>query len=600
MLVEAEKSALALTAWADRQALNLVALATGGCWGWSQNKAPLSDLDVCKGRQVTILFDANTATNANVQKARSALTLALQRMGCNVRIADMPLVDGVNGPDDLIAMELGDSLLAGVFNTARPAVVAEYSEDALAARFAEQYRDTVRYVAAWDRWFVWNDKRWAPDEIQTVPRLVQQMCEEVARRCPTGATANRVRSRSTRLAVQREASVDGRLAATADQWDTKPWLLNVPSGTLDLNTGQLRQARREDYLTKLASAAPERKRPTLWLEHLKFVTGGNRDLQAYLHRVCGYCLTGDVSEEVFFFLYGTGKNGKSVFVETIRDILGDYAQVTSMDTFTATHNPTHPTDLAKLRGARLATATETEEGHRWAEAKLKQLTGGDRITARFMHQNFFEYLPQFKLMISGNHKPKLRNVDEAMRRRIHLIPFEVTIPPDKRIRGFAKKLRAEWGAILQWAVEGCVVWQREGLKPPPAVIDATNGYLEAQDVLADWITERAVVDKNVRANPTELYRDFAGWAQERNQYIWPQKQFSQKLEEYGYLGQKSHGQRYIIGLGLRHQSAGGREGSVVPINHTRGELNKGVAREVIRQPRPLAPPDAVGHSRKFT
>lgn len=539
VLVEAEKSVLALTAWADRQALNLVALATGGCWGWSQNKAPLSDLDVCKGRQVIILLDANAATNANVQKARSALTLALQRMGCNLRIADMPQVDGVNGPDDLIAMELGDSLMTGVLNNARPAVVAEYSEDALAARFADQHRDMVRYVALWDRWFVWDGKRWASDETQTVPRLVQQMCEEVARTCPTDSTANRVRSRSTRVAVQKEASVDGRLAATTQQWDADPWLLNVPGGTLDLKVGRLREARREDYLTKLTSANPEHKRPTLWLQHLKLVSGGNRELQAYLKRWCGYLLTGDVSEEAFSFLYGMGRNGKSVFVETIRGILGEYAQVASMDTFTVAHNPTHPTDLAKLRGARLVTATETEEGHRWAEAKLKLLTGGDRVTARFLYKDFFEYTPQFKLMISGNHMPRLRNVDEAMRRRIHLIPFEVTIPPDKLIRGFARNLRVEWGAILGWALEGCLEWQVEGLKPPQAVVNATNDYLEGQDVLATWIDERAVEDKNARASPTQLYQDFKTWAEERNEYVWPQKQFSQKLEESGYSG-KSH------------------------------------------------------------
>ena len=253
----------------------------------------------------------------------------------------------------------------------------------------------------------------------------------------------------------------------------------------------------------------------------------------------------------------------------MRSILGDYAQVASMDTFTTTHNPTHPTDLAKLRGARLVTATETEEGHRWNEAKLKQITGGDRITARFMRQDFFEYTPQFKPMISGNHRPSLRNVDVAMRRRFQLVPFTVTIPQDKRIYGFADTLCIEWGGVLQWAVEGCLAWQRDGLQPPRAVTKATKNYLEDQDVLRTWLAEKTVDDKGARANPTELYRAYKGWAEASNEYVWSQKQFSQKLEERGYIGKKSHGSRYILGLRLKEHTGKGRKvevrKSVVPI-----------------------------------
>jgi putative DNA primase/helicase len=569
VLVEAEKSALALTPWAERQNRNLLPLAMGGCWGWSQDNAPMPDLEVCRRRRIYVLLDANAATSADVQKACTALTQALHRMGCEVLVADMPQIDGVNGPDDLLATESGDSSMTEALNNARRAMVAEYSDDALAARFAEQQRDNVRYVAPWDRWFVWDGKRWAPDDTQAVARLVQQMCEEAAAGCSSTGAANRVRSARTRSAVQQEASVQGRLAATVDQWDKNSWLLNTPDGTLDLQTGKLRAAAREDYCTKLTSAVPEQKQHKRWLAHLKFVTGGDRELQAYLQRMCGYCLTGVTREEVFFFLYGTGNNGKSVFVETMRSILGDYAQVASMDTFTTTHNPTHPTDLAKLRGARLVTATETEEGHRWNEAKLKQITGGDRITARFMRQDFFEYTPQFKPMISGNHRPSLRNVDVAMRRRFQLVPFTVTIPQDKRIYGFADTLCIEWGGVLQWAVEGCLAWQRDGLQPPRAVTKATKNYLEDQDVLRTWLAEKTVDDKGARANPTELYRAYKGWAEASNEYVWSQKQFSQKLEERGYIGKKSHGSRYILGLRLKEHTGKGRKvevrKSVVPI-----------------------------------
>jgi hypothetical protein len=228
-LVESEKAALAMTAYAERINAPFVAFATGGCWGWSENKAPLPDLEVCRGRQVTVLLDANAATNAQVKKARSALTQALLRMGCDVRIASLPQRDGVNGPDDLLATE-GDDALTAVLETARRADVAPHSDDALAERFYQQHGDDVRYVQAWREWRVWDGQHWAKDETQKVASLVQKMCEEAALECDSTGAANRVRSARTRAAVQQEASVQDRLAATVDQWDRDPWLLNTPGG----------------------------------------------------------------------------------------------------------------------------------------------------------------------------------------------------------------------------------------------------------------------------------------------------------------------------------------------------------------------------------
>ena len=180
-------------------------------------------------------------------------------------------------------------------------------------------------------------------------------------------------------------------------------------------------------MTKTAGASAAGDCP-VWMEFLDTVTGGDADLQAYLQRMAGYCLSGVTTEHALFFLYGTGANGKSVFANTLTAIMGDYATVAAMDMFMATHGDRHPTDMAGLRGARIVTSIETEQGSRWAESKLKALTGGDKITARFMRQDFFEFTPQFKLLIVGNHKPSIRNVDEAMKRRLHMVPFTVTIP----------------------------------------------------------------------------------------------------------------------------------------------------------------------------
>ena len=254
-----------------------------------------------------------------------------------------------------------------------------------------------------------------------------------------------------------------------------------------------------------------------------------------------------------------GANGKSVFVNTLLGILGDYAAVAPMEVFTATHNPQHPTSLAAvLRGvAAPAAATETSkaDGQRWAESKLKSITGGEPITARRMRQDEFTYTPQFKPMLSGNHRPQLRNVDEAMRRRIHLVPFEVTIPEDERDPHLDEKLRAEWGGILHWAVEGCLAWQKDGLRPPEAVTAATKGYMEEQDVLGQWLEEKT--EKGEREKPGELYENYKRWAETRGEYYkLSQKQFSQKLTERGFAPLRSDGLRYIVGIRLKSPAMG--------------------------------------------
>ena len=249
---------------------------------------------------------------------------------------------------------------------------------------------------------------------------------------------------------------------------------------IELKTGTSRASRREDYATKCAGAAIEGECP-LWLQFLDAVTAGDGDLQAYLQRVAGYCLTGVTIEHVMFFLHGSGANGKSVFINTLVGAWGDYAAIAPMETFVeTTQSDRHPTELAKLRGARLVVAQETEQGRRWAEAKIKALTGGDKIAARFMRQDFFEFTPQFKLMIAGNHRPSLTSVDEAIRRRIHLIPFTVTISPEKRNLKLGDELRKEWGGILKWAVAGCLEWQRIGLAPPVGEATATQDKLQAR------------------------------------------------------------------------------------------------------------------------
>ena len=241
--------------------------------------------------------------------------------------------------------------------------------------------------------------------------LARKVCRDKSAECDDDRTASRIASASTVYAVERLARADRQHAATVDQWDADPWLLNTPGGVVDLRTGKLRPAARSDYMTKIAAVAPGGDCP-LWRSFLCRITDNDEQLQRFLQRMAGYCLSGIATEHALFFLYGTGGNGKSVFLTSISGLMGDYAKTAPIETFIASKSEHHPTDLAGLQGARLITAIETEEGRQWAESKLKTLTGGDRIAARFMRQDFFNFTPQFKLVIAGNHRPGLRTVEQ--------------------------------------------------------------------------------------------------------------------------------------------------------------------------------------------
>jgi putative DNA primase/helicase len=325
-----------------------------------------------------------------------------------------------------------------------------FSDEALALRFAERHSNNLRYAAAWSKWLYWSGSRWEFDETALAVDHARKICRAAAAECNHPKVARAAASAKTAAAVERLAKADRRLAATTDQWDSDPWLLNTPAGVVDLRTGQIRPHQSKDYMTKITAVSPGGA-GSLWHRFLDRILNGDQELKAFLQRVCGYCLTGITREHALFFLFGTGANGKSVFLGTVAGILGDYHRTAPIETFTVSLGDRHPTELAMLRGARLVTAIETEEGRRWAESRIKALTGGDRVAARFMRQDFFEFTPQFKLQVAGNHKPGLRSVDEAMRRRLHLLPFTVTIPPAERDPSLAEKLAPDGNCSLRRA-----------------------------------------------------------------------------------------------------------------------------------------------------
>jgi putative DNA primase/helicase len=357
------------------------------------------------------------------------------------------------------------------------------SEDKVAQEFAERYRDKLLYCHSSGKWHVWNGTHWAPNSTKRAFHYARELARELSQ----GANAS-VSKVAFAFGVERFAIADPVFAVTADKWNTDPYLLGTPSGTVDLRTGSLRPAEPREYITKLTAVAPaETADCPLWLRFLSEATKDDPAMVRFLQQWGGYNLTGNIREHALAFLLGSGGNGKSTFLEVFMGILGDYAVTAAMDTFTSSKHERHPTDLALLAGARMVTASETEEGRHWAESRIKQITGGDAITARFMRQDFFTYHPQFKLTIIGNHMPNLRNVDDAIKRRFNLVPFfNKPAVPDKDL---ADKLRKEWPGILRWMINGCLDWQRNGLTPAPAIATATAEYFSDQDIFSQWLAE---------------------------------------------------------------------------------------------------------------
>jgi putative DNA primase/helicase len=433
-----------------------------------------------------------------------------------------------------------------------PDDIREHTDEALAVEFAARNAMLFRYVADWNRWMIYDGNMWVRDETMHVYAEARALIREDSISAPKKEQA-RVLSARTVNAVVSLARTDPMLAAVVDQWDGDEMLLHCDGEVHDLATDAFsRSAIPGDYLTKSTAVKPDGDCP-MWIEFLEIVTGADAALIDYLQRMAGYCLTGSTIEQCVFFLYGPGGNGKSTFVSTIAGVMGDYSKTAGIDTFSASNgHDRHPTDLANLQGARLVTATETAEGRRWDESRIKTLTGGDMISARFMRQDFFDYRPAFKLIVSGNHKPELKGVDEAWRRRMQIIPFVVRIPPAKRIRGYDEMLRAEWPGILAWMIEGARYWVRDGLNPPKAVTDATSEYLESEDVLGSWIEECAELEPESFTSRQQLFASWTAFCKRVSEPAGSRKAFIAALNRREGLKQrKSDGLRGYLGIRLR-------------------------------------------------
>ena len=425
-----------------------------------------------------------------------------------------------------------------------------------------RYGRDLRYCFDFGKWLCWDGIRWAIDRdgaaLDKAKDTARAMLAEAAtlndredaRKLAAWSFRSQARERLAAMLFLAQSDVSVR----PERLDTHPWLLNVLNGTLDLRTGKLRPADRADLMTK---AAPVVYDPTAtcpeWLAFLNRIFDGNAEIIRYVQKAVGYSLTGDDREQAFFVGYGIGRNGKSTLLETIAALLGDdYAQQAAPELLMQKTHDRHPTELAALRGMRLVTAIETGEGKRLNEPLVKQLTGGDRIAARFMHGDFFTFTPTHKLWLATNHKPTIRGTDLGMWRRIKLIPFTVQIPDAEKDDALKARLRAPEArpGILNWAIEGVLLWQREGLKPPQTVVEATQAYREEMDVLAAWIADCCVIHKQAEASAADLYASYFGWCGSQGERSESQRSFGLRLTERGFERVKRRTNWAWLGIGL--------------------------------------------------
>jgi P4 family phage/plasmid primase-like protien len=409
-----------------------------------------------------------------------------------------------------------------------------------AERFIAQHGANVRYCYAWSRWLAWSGLRWERDESGRIHRLAKETVRGIYQEAAAAPAEDRRKDLAKHAArSEAEAKIRAMLELaksevpiSPDELDAAPWLLNVPNGTLDLRTGELREHRREDLLTKMAGAGyhPGAEAP-LWTATLERVLPSPA-LRTFFKKLCGYAITGDVSEHILAVLYGTGANGKSTSLNALLEAAGDYGMQSAPDLLVAKKGA-HPTEVADLFGKRLVASIEVEDGRRLAESLVKQLTGGDKVRARRMRQDFWQFDPTHKVFMAVNHKPEVRGTDTAIWRRIRLIPFTETIPPGEQDKKLPEKLRGELSGILAWAVEGCLEWQREGLQAPEEVRKATGQYRSEMDVIGVFLQDECEIGPNYREPFTTVYKRYEEWCEEGGERAETRRKFNARLKERG-------------------------------------------------------------------
>lgn len=587
-IVEGEKKALALRRYFEEINRPILIVALPGVWNFRGKigitlgpqgervplKGVIGDIEsiTWRGRTIKILFDANAATNPSVNHARRELAKELIRRGGMVRLLDLEVEEGINGVDDFLGKHgpaAFTKFLAEAIDGKNLQGVAAFplTDIGNAERLIARHGHNLKWSESRKSWFCWDEKRWKRDEclqveqwakdtVRAIPLVEGPVAEDgddllvYARKCESN---DKVKSMLSR------ARAENGIPTTFESFDADPYLLNCLNGTLDLKTGELRKHNREDLLTKLCPINYDDKaKAPRWEQFLGEIFDDDQELIDFIGQTVGYSLTGDISAQCMFVLHGSGANGKSKLINTVQALLGEYGEHTPIETFMLRNNNNMSNDLARLRGARIVTASETNEGQRLNESLIKQVTGGDPITARFLREEFFTFKPAFKLWFSVNHKPNISGTDYGMWRRVRLIPFSQNFPigDPRRDDHLQDKLNAELPGILSWAVRGCQDWLRNGFKIPDAVKSATEEYQRESDSVGEFIYERCITGTDYYVKAGDLYQAYTKWAESQGVKAINSTLFGRRLSNKGF--QATHGRNGQVrqGVGLLESVTG--------------------------------------------
>jgi putative DNA primase/helicase len=438
----------------------------------------------------------------------------------------------------------------------------QYTDTTNAFRLFEKHGRDIRYNAPWKKWIVWNGKYWELDEgylvhdkgLQMIRGIYSELLKTADYRDRLDIEKHAMQSESARRrkAFIEVASWIPGLNIRTDNLDTNPWLLNVENGTVDLKTGELREHRQEDMITKIAHVTYDKNADCpIWKNFLMEIMNYNAELIRFIQTAAGWGVTGDTSEQSMFILFGTGANGKSTFLNTIMNLLGDYAIATPTETFMKKTGDQITNDIARLRGTRFVTTTEAEQGRRLSEPLIKQITGNDRMTARFLYGEFFSFLPTFKIFMATNHKPVIKGTDYGIWRRIKLIPFTTRIPEEKQDKWLEEKLRGEASGIFNWLLEGAKRWTMERLKTPQIILSATDEYRGEMDVIGNFIRERCVQEPGASIRARELFKCYQDWCDENNEHACSERFLGLRLKELGLEQKRLSDGRYWKGISVK-------------------------------------------------
>lgn len=436
--------------------------------------------------------------------------------------------------------------------------IRSYDDTGNADRFIDRYGHLYKHSYITNKFYIYDGQKWKVDDRGAIRKLIDEMIENIKNEKvlhSEDVTEEEAReafqkyykkTRGTQSKKNIMNELMHRKTVTPDEFDKDDMLLNVANGYVDLTSRELYKHDINRMFSQIANTDySEKMQPAVWLDFLNDIFAGDKEVIRYIQKALGYSLTGSTREQIMFILFGKGRNGKSIFVETIAEILGDYSNNMQAKSLMVQKNDNVNTDIARLSKARFVTSSEPNEGFRFDEGLIKQITGGDKVTARFLYAEEFEYTPKFKIWVSTNHKPIIRGTDDGIWRRLVLIPFDVQIPEEKVDKDLKYKLLREAPAILNWMAEGAYMWMREGLELPEKLKDAGQTYRTEMDVVEQFIQEKCKRVEDVRETGKALYEEYKKWADENNEYKMDKNKFGKKLKEKFRSKKMNNGVNYL-------------------------------------------------------